>query len=351
MHAIALTEGRPIDEERSLIDVELPDPEPGPRDVLVDVRAASVNPVDVKQRAGSPALDTPRILGFDGSGVVRAVGSGVELFRPGDEVWWAGQVDRQGSNADLQLVDERIVGRKPSSLGFAEAAALPLTTITAWESLFDKLELTADSRGALLVVGATGGVGSIMLQLVRELLPGVRTIATASGEENVRWARSLGAAATVDHHRDLVGETLAVEPDGVDWIFSAHSAGRAADYARLLRPFGAIVAIDSAKDVDFDALKPRSLTWHWEFMFTRPVQRTPDMVRQHELLNAVADLVDAGRITSTLQTVLHGWDAATFRNAHRLIESGRTVGKVVVARPANGGAGRGLRWEDARSHR
>ena len=332
MHAIALTEGLPIDDERSLVDVELADPEPAPHDVLVEVRAASVNPVDVKQRAASPALDAPRVLGFDGAGVVRAVGSQVTLFRPGDEVWWAGQIDRQGSDADLQLVDERIVGRKPSSLGFAEAAALPLTTITAWESLFDKLALTADSRGALLVVGATGGVGSIMLQLVRELLPGVRTIATASGEENVRWARSLGAVATVDHHADLVGETLAAEPDGVDWIFTAHSAGRAADYARLVKPFGAIVAIDSGKDVDFDVLKAKSLSWHWEFMFTRPVQRTPDMIRQHELLDAVADLVDAGRVTSTAQTVLQGWDAATFREAHRLVESGHTVGKVVVQR-------------------
>ncbi|MHA7985673.1 zinc-binding alcohol dehydrogenase family protein [Rathayibacter sp. CAU 1779] len=332
MHAVALTRGLPIDDARSLIDIELPEPAPGPRDVLVEVRAASVNPVDVKQRAASPELAEPRVLGFDGAGVVRAVGSEVTLFSPGDEVWWAGQLDRQGSDADLQLVDERIVGRKPSSLSFAEAAALPLTTITAWESLFDKLGLTETSEGSLLVVGATGGVGSIMLQLVRELAPGVRTVATASSAENVRWVRSLGASATVDHHADLVAQTLEAEPVGVDWIFSAHSAGRAADYARILRPFGAVVAIDSAKDVDLDALKPKSLTWHWELMFTRPVQRTPDMIRQHELLDAVADLVDAGRVTTTVQTVLHGWDAAAFREAHRLVETGRTVGKVVVER-------------------
>lgn len=332
MHAIALTRGLPIDDERSLIDVELPDPVPGPRDVLVEVRAASVNPVDVKQRASSPALESPRVLGYDGAGVVRAVGDDVSFFRPGDQVWWAGQLDRQGSDADLQLVDERIVGRKPASLGFAAAAALPLTTITAWESLFDKLRLTPESEGSLLVVGATGGVGSIMLQLVRELLPMVRTVATASGHENEDWARSLGASAVADHHGDLVADTFAAEPDGVDWVFSAHSAGRAADYARVLKPFGAVVAIDSARDVDLDLLKPKSLSWHWELMFTRPMQATADMVRQHELLDAVADLVDAGRVASTVTSVLHGWDAATFREAHRQVESGRTVGKVVVER-------------------
>jgi zinc-binding alcohol dehydrogenase family protein len=332
MHGVALTSGLPIDDERSLIDVELPDPQPGPRDVLVEVRAASVNPVDVKQRAGSPELEQPRVLGFDGAGIVRAVGEEATLFRPGDEVWWAGQLDRQGSDADLQLVDERIVGRKPASVGFAQAAALPLTAITAWESLFHKLGLHEGSEGTLLVVGATGGVGSILLQLVRELLPGVRTIATASGEEKSQWVRTLGASATADHHGDFAGDVLAAAPDGVDWVFSAHSAGRAEDFARVLKPFGAVVAIDSGKDVDFDALKSKSLTWHWELMFTRPMQRTPDMIRQHELLDAVADLVDAGRVASTATTVLHGWDAATFREAHRLVETGRTMGKVVVER-------------------
>lgn len=332
MHAIAFTEGLPVSDERSLVDVELPDPVPGRRDLLIEVLAASVNPVDVKQRALSPVLEAPRVLGFDGAGVVRAIGGDVTLFRPGDQVWWAGQIDRQGSDADLQLVDERIVGRKPASLGVAAAAALPLTTITAWESLFDKLRLTADSSGALLVVGATGGVGSIMLQLVRELLPQVRTVASASTAQNAAWVRSLGASSVANHHGDLVGETLAAEPDGVEWIFSAHSAGRSADYTRLLRPFGAVVAIDTARQIELDAFKEKSLSWHWESMFTRPVQHTPDMVKQHELLDAVADLVDAGRVTTTLQTTLHGWDAATFREAHRLVETGRTVGKVVVER-------------------
>jgi len=332
MHAVALTRGLPIDDEQSLIDVELPVPEPGPRDVLIEVRAASVNPVDVKQRAGSAVLDEPRVLGFDGAGVVRSVGSDVMLFGPGDEVWWAGQLDRQGSDADLQAVDERIVGRKPSSLSFAEAAALPLTTITAWESLFDKLGLSGADQGTLLVVGATGGVGSILLQLVRELLPSVRTIATASGAENEAWVRRHGADDAVDHHADLVAQVKRIAPDGVDWIFSAHSGGRAADFAAMLRPFGGVVAIDSGKDVDLDALKPKSLSWHWEYMFARPVQRTTDMIVQHELLEAVAALVDSGRVVSTATTLLHGWDAHTFREAHRLVESGHTVGKVVVER-------------------
>ncbi|WP_243062575.1 zinc-binding alcohol dehydrogenase family protein [Humibacter sp. RRB41] len=332
MHAVALTHGLPIDDEQSLIDVELPVPEPGSRDVLIEVLAASVNPVDVKQRSGSPELDAPRVLGFDGAGIVRAVGADVTLFAPGDEVWWAGQLDRQGSDADLQLVDERIAGRKPTSLGFASAAALPLTTITAWEALFDKLRLTSADAGTLLVVGATGGVGSVLLQLVRELLPSVRTVATASGAENEAWVRDLGASEVVDHHADLVAQVRRIAPEGVDWIFSAHSAGRAADYAALLRPFGAIVAIDSGRDVDFDLLKSKSLSWHWEYMFTRPVQRSSDMITQHEVLDAVATLVDEHRVVSTATTVLRGWDAATFREAHRLVESGHTVGKVVVER-------------------
>lgn len=332
MHAIAVTRGLPIEDEHSLVDVELPEPQPGPHDVLVEVRAASVNPIDVKLRAGSPALPEPRVLGFDGAGVVRAVGEEATLFRPGDEVWWAGQLDRQGSDAELQLVDERIVGRKPTRLGFAQAAALPLTTITAWESLFDRLVLRADSEGALLVVGATGGVGSIMLQLVRELLPGVRTVATASTVENESWVRSLGASSVANHHGDLVADVLGAEPDGVEWVFSAHSAGRTTDYTRLLKPFGAVVAIDNAAQIELDAFKEKSLGWLWESMFTRSVRRTPDMVKQHELLEAVADLVDAGRITSTATTVLSGWDAGTFREGHRMVETGRTVGKIVLER-------------------
>ena len=332
MHAVALLRGLPISDDQSLIDVELAVPQPGPRDLLIEVRAASVNPVDVKQRAGSPQLDAPRVLGFDGAGIVRSVGDEVSFFAPGDEVWWAGQLDRQGSDADLQLVDERIVGRKPASLSFAQAAALPLTTITAWEALFDKLRLSASEGGTLLVVGATGGVGSVLLQLVRELLPSVRTIATASGSRNEAWVLGHGASAVVDHHGDLVAQVRRVAPEGVEWVFSAHSAGRAADFAAVLRPFGAVVAIDSARDVDLDLLKPTSLSWHWEYMFARPIQHTSDMVAQHELLDAAAALVDDGRLSSTVTTVLHGWDAATFREAHRLVETGHTVGKVVVER-------------------
>jgi NADPH:quinone reductase and related Zn-dependent oxidoreductases len=212
-----------------------------PHDLRVAVEAVSVNPVDFKV---AESLEEPRVLGFDGAGTVTDVGSEVTLFAPGDEVFYAGSIDRPGTNQRLHTVDERIVGAKPRSLSFADAASLPLTTITAWECLFDRLELTRESAGTLLVIGASGGVGSMVLQLAQALLPGVTVVATASDEERARWARELGAEHTVNHHGDLESQVLALAPSGVDWIFTAHSQGQLETYARIVRPFGHIVAID-----------------------------------------------------------------------------------------------------------
>ena len=327
MKAIISSTKVPATDPSALIDTEREVPEPEARDLLVEVKAVSVNPVDVKRRASSPS---GTVLGYDAAGIVRAVGDAVELFAVGDEVYYAGAVNRPGSNAEYQLVDERIVGHKPSSVSFADAAALPLTTITAWEVLFDRFRLHELSAGTLLVVGASGGVGSMMLQLVDALLPGVTTIGTASRPEAVEWERSLGAAHTVDHHGDLVAQVLEITPDGVEWIFSSHTRSLD-DYATLLKPFGQIAVIDDPKTLDVVPLKSKSAALHWEFMFTRPVQHTPDMIVQHELLDEVAGLVDAGRIVSTVTEKLGPLDAEQLRAAHRMVEDGRMIGKVVVS--------------------
>lgn len=314
---------RAVAHRNPLADVEIEVPGLEPHDLLVRVRAVSVNPVDTKVRSGSPA--DGRILGWDAAGVVERVGSAVTLFRPGDEVWYAGSVARPGSNAELHAVDERIVGRKPQSLDFAEAAALPLTTITAWETLFDRLRLTADSTGTLLVLGAAGGVGSVLIQLARQLTR-LEVVAGASRPESREYALGLGAHRVVDHHEDLA----AALPDGVDYVFSPYTAGRIETYARIVRPFGAIVAIDEPEGLELLPLKSKSIAFHWELMFTRPLH-DPASTAQHELLNAAADLVDKGVLRTTLTKRLDGINAANLAAAHAYVESGSAVGKVVVA--------------------
>ncbi|MFC4040810.1 zinc-binding alcohol dehydrogenase family protein [Dactylosporangium siamense] len=308
-----------VSTSNGLRDVELPIPAPGPRDLQVRVRAVSVNPVDHKVRRGGG----DKVLGWDAAGEVVAVGSEVSLFTPGDEVYYAGSIDRPGTNSRLHLVDERIVGRKPRSLDFAGAAALPLTTITAWETLFDRFRLDAGSTGTLLVLGAAGGVGSMVIQLARALT-GLTVIGSASRDESRKWALDLGAHDVVDHH-DL--------PEGVDYIFSPSTAGRIERFAEILRPGGAITAIDEPEGLDLLPLKAKSISFHWELMFTRPLFQTPDMIVQHDLLDRVADLVDAGAIRSTLTTRLSPINAATITRAHEMVEGGHMVGKVVVAEP------------------
>ncbi len=331
MRAIGYTQNLPATDPASLVDLEREVPAPDGRDLLVEVRAVSVNPVDVKRRASDRPAEGGTILGFDAAGIVRDVGPAVELFAVGDEVYYAGAVNRQGSDAEYQLVDERIVGHKPATLGFADAAALPLTTITAWEVLFDRLGLHEKSTGTLLVVGASGGVGSMILQLVDALLPEVVVIGTASRPEAEKWERELGAEHTVNHHGDLVAQVLEIAPDGVEWVFSSHTEGQLDSYAKLLKPFGHVVAIDNPTTADVVQLKSKSIAFHWELMFTRPVQQTPDMIGQHELLDEVAGLVDAGRIVTTATKTLSPLDAERLREAHRLVEAGTMIGKVVVA--------------------
>ncbi|HKV22302.1 MAG TPA: zinc-binding alcohol dehydrogenase family protein [Mycobacterium sp.] len=330
MNAIGSFLALPIDDGAALQDVTVAVPELRSRDVLVRVNAVSVNPVDIKQRAALQPSTAPVILGYDAAGVVEAVGPGVETLAVGDEVFYAGDITRQGSNAQLQAVDERIVARKPSSLSFADAAALPLTTITAWETLFDRFGLTKDSTGDLLVLGAAGGVGSIMIQLAKALT-GVRVIATASRDESRDWALRMGADGVINHH-DLRDEALRAAPDGVDYLFSPHSAGNIDTYAAIVRPFGHITAIDEPPGLDLVALKEKSIAWHWELMFTRSMYETPDMISQQRLLTAVAGLVDDGVLRSTVTRIIDDFSAAGIREAHRDVESGRMTGKVVVSR-------------------
>ncbi|MER7438202.1 zinc-binding alcohol dehydrogenase family protein [Pseudonocardia alni] len=317
-----------VDDPECLVDAEIEVGAPGPHDLLVDVRAVSVNPVDGKVRSSFDPADGPKVLGFDAAGVVVEVGDRVQGYAPGDEVYYAGAIDRPGSNAHRQLVDSRIVGRKPSTLDFAAAAALPLTSITAWECLYDHLRVTADTTGTLLVVSAAGGVGSMVLQLGRRT--GLTLVGTASRTESADWARQMGAHAVADHH-DLVGTVREVAPDGVQYVFSPVSAGNVEAYAELMTPRGIVVAVDEPEGLDTLPLKTKSQAWHWELMFTRPLSE-PGSTVQREILDEVSRLVDAGELRTTETRRLQGLTAATLREAHRLIESGGTVGKIVVER-------------------
>ena len=334
MKAVAYTRNQAITAAESLFDLELPAPEPGEFDLLVEVKAISVNPVDVKIRANvAPEHGTPKVIGWDAAGVVRAVGSKASLFKPGDKVWYAGSLVRAGSNSELQVVDERIVGRMPASLGFAEAAALPLTAITAGELLFDRLQVLDNANAAgksLLIVGAAGGVGSILTQLARRLT-GLTVIGTASRPETQAWVKELGAHHVIDHSRDVEPQLQALGIKGVDYIASLNqSTQHFPQLAAAIAPQGKIALIDDPEMIDVRLLKRKSVSLHWEFMFTRSMFGTSDIVAQHKLLNRVADLVDAGTVKTTLAEHYGTINAANLKRAHALIESGKAKGKIVL---------------------
>jgi zinc-binding alcohol dehydrogenase family protein len=328
MRAVGYRASLPISDPDSLVDVELPIPVPAPHDLLVRVAAVSVNPVDTKVRRGVDPGGELKVLGYDAAGVVEAVGAAVSWFAVGDEVYYAGSIGRPGTNSAFHLVDERIVGHKPASLDFAEAAALPLTTITAWEALFDRFRLGKDSVGTLLVLGAAGGVGSMVVQLVRTLTR-LTVVGTASRDKSRSWVLELGAHHAVSHRGDLVANVREVAPGGVEYILSPFSAGNVDAFAELLRPGGEVTAIDEPEGLDLLPLKRKSLTWHWEMMFTRPLF-APEDSAQHELLEAAARLVDNGQLRTTLSERLEPITASTLRQAHELVESRAMTGKVVI---------------------
>ncbi|WP_018230149.1 zinc-binding alcohol dehydrogenase family protein [Methyloversatilis universalis] len=332
MKAVAFRQNLPVEHPDSLVDIDLARPEVREHDLLVRIEAVAVNPVDTKVRRfhAPPADGSWRVPGWDAAGVVEAVGDQVSRFRPGDRVWYAGDLTRQGSHAEYQAVDERLVGRMPESLGFAEAAALPLTAITAWELLFDRLQLR-DAEGRLLVVGAAGGVGSIMIQLARALSR-VTVIGTASRPDTAAWVRELGAHHVIDHRRPLAE---ALREAGIESVTHAasltHTDQHYAQIVEALAPQGRLGLIDDpAHPLDVLALKRKSLSLHWELMFTRSLYRTDDMAEQGRLLDQVADLVDAGRLRSTLGEHYGIINAANLKRAHALLESGRARGKIVL---------------------
>ncbi|QGZ58288.1 zinc-binding alcohol dehydrogenase family protein [Paraburkholderia acidiphila] len=334
MKAIGYYRNLPISDPESLIDLELPDPQPGPRDLLVEVHAVSVNPVDVKVRAGmAPENGEAKVIGWDASGIVRAVGRDVTLFKPGDRVWYAGSLLRPGTNSELHVVDERIVGSMPQSLNFAEAAALPLTSITAWELLFDRLKVaegTAPSGESLLVIGAAGGVGSVLVQLARKLT-GLTVIGTASRPETSKWVSELGAHHVIDHTKPLSQELKRIGLEGVDYIASLNQTDRHFDeIVASINPQGHLALIDDPELFDFRKLKRKSVALHWEFMFTRSMFGTKDQIRQHQLLNRVASLIDEGVLRTTLNESFGTINAANLRRAHELVETNRSRGKLVL---------------------
>jgi len=334
MRAVGYQNPLPIEDSAALIDIELPKPAPKARDLLVEVRAVSVNPVDTKVRAGAkPEAGGWKVLGWDAAGTVAAVGPDVTLFRPGDAVFYAGALSRPGTNAEFHLVDERIVGNKPASLGWSEAAALPLTAITAWEALFDRLDIRRPVPGAgrsVLIIGGAGGVGSIAVQLARQLTD-LTVIATAARPETQTWVRELGAHHVIDHAKPLAAQVAELGLGVPGIVFSTtHTDAHLSEIAKLIAPQGRFALIDDPAKLDVMLFKRKSVSVHWELMFTRSIFETADMDEQGKLLNEVARLVDAGTLRTTLAGSFGQINAANLKRAHALIESGRAKGKITL---------------------
>jgi zinc-binding alcohol dehydrogenase family protein len=335
MKAVGLYRYLPIEDPESLLDLEVETPQAAGRDLLVEVKAVAVNPVDYKMRAPKPQVESaPKILGWDVAGVVKAVGPDATLFKPGDAVYYAGSRTRPGGNSELHLVDERIAGRKPRSLRFAEAAALPLTTLTAWEALFDRMGVSktgAHAGRTVLVIGGAGGVGSIAIQLAKRVAR-LRVIATASRPESSAWTRDLGADEVVDHTKDLAPQLAALAQPDVDYILCCNSTdAHFPAFAGIIAPQGKICSIVATqKPVDLAPLMQKSVTFAWELMFTRPTFQTPDMQLQHQILDEAAALVEQDTLKTTVATRLGPINAANLKQAHAQLEGGHVVGKIVL---------------------
>jgi zinc-binding alcohol dehydrogenase family protein len=333
MKAIGLYKAAPVETDGLFSEIDMEVPKAEGRDILVRVKGVAVNPVDFKVRRGKVDDGNFKILGWDAAGVVEAVGADVTLFRPGDEVWYAGDVTRSGSNTQFQLVDERIVAPKPKSLGFADAAALPLTAITAWEALFDRMMIDRNAKDAnagktLLVIGGAGGVGSIAIQLGK--LAGLTVIATASRPETIDWVKDLGADQVINHRNPLNDELKAIGITHVDYILCTSETDQYFDVmAEIITPQGRIATITEAKENhNVDLLKAKSASFSYEFMFTRSMFQTPDMIEQHKLLSIVADLIDAGTLKNTANESFGALTPESLRKAHALLESGKAIGKI-----------------------
>lgn len=330
MKAISYIDGMDHGFQNPLVDIEKAMPSLKDRDLLVKVKSISVNPVDTKVRRNPVVAGNMRILGWDAVGEVVEVSSGVQHFKVGDQVWYAGDLTRDGSNAEYQAVDERIVSLKPQSLSDAEAAALPLTAITAWEMLFDRFNVDLDQSDNILVIGGAGGVGSIAIQLLKAKT-NLKVIATASREETKAWVKSLGADYVIDHTEDLNMQIKALGLDAPRYIFSTNQTETyLPQISKLIAPQGKFGLIDDPKSLDIGEFKSKSVSVHWEFMFTRSMFNTTDIEQQSQLLHQVAELVDNHRIKTTLNQTLGKINAKNLKLAHELIETGRAKGKIVL---------------------
>ncbi len=334
MRAVGYQNSLPIDDPNSLADIELPMPEPKGRDLLVEVKAVSVNPVDTKiRKRDKPEAGHWKVLGWDAAGIVSAVGPDATLFKPGDAVFYAGALGRPGTDAEFHLVDERIVGHKPASLNWAEAAALPLTALTAWEALFDRLDVKKPVAGgakAILVIGGAGGVGSIAVQLLRQLTD-LTIIATASRPDTQSWVRELGAQHVIDHREPLAAEIANLGLGAPEFVFSTTSTDQHfSEIVALIAPQGRFALIDDPPALDVMPLKRKCVSTHWEFMFARSLFETPDMGEQGIVLNEVARLIDAKKLRTTLAETFGTINAANLKRAHALLESGKAKGKIVL---------------------
>lgn len=334
MKAIGFHQHLPITEANSLIDLEIERPVAQGHDLLVEIKAVSVNPVDTKVRAHGADETEPKVIGYDAAGIVVEVGDHASLFSVGDEVYYAGAINRPGSNSDFQLVDERIVAKKPQRLTFSEAAALPLTTLTAYEALTDRLQLTFDAKSNLdktmLIIGAAGGVGSIATQLANKA--GLTVIGTASRPETIEWAKTHGAHHTINHHEDFRAQLEQLGYHYVDYIFCLNATDQHFDaMVDVIAPQGKICSIvETDQNLNLSALQQKSATFVWEFMFTRSLFQTADMIRQHEILTQVTTWFEEETLETTVTQTLIGLNADNLKEAHRLVESGKTIGKVVV---------------------
>ena len=334
MKAVGLKQYLPIEDDNSLLDVEIPKPTAKGKDLLVEVKAISVNPVDTKVRAPKDKVESePLILGWDAAGVVVEVGDEVTEFKPGDEVYYAGDITRPGSNSEFQSIDERIVGHKPKNLDFARAAAFPLTSITAWEALFERLNIDrhgADEGKTILIVNGAGGVGSIAIQLAK--LAKLKVIATASRDETTAWCQKMGADEVINHRHDLAEEIEKVGYKNVDYILClSHTDGHWQAMTKAIKPQGTICSIvENEHPLDMDTLKSKSAGLVWEFMFTRSMYQTEDMAEQSKLLNELSQLIEDGVIVSTCNDMVKPINAKNLRDVHQRLEKGRTIGKIAL---------------------
>lgn len=331
MKAIGYKQAGPIDAADSLIAFDAQTPELRPHDLLVEVRGISVNPVDVKVRENQQPDSGAKIIGYDAAGVVQQIGSEVTQFTVGDEVFYAGDITRPGTNAELHAVDERIVGKKPKTLGFAEAAGFPLTSITAWELLFDSLgvkEGEGDGE-SLLIIGGAGGVGSILIQLAKKMT-GLTVVATASRPETTAWVQKMGADHVINHRESLVDQLKALQLEPRYVASLTGTAGHFPAIIELIKPRGHVAFIDDPETLDIKAGKLKALSFSWEFMFARSMFHTDDIAKQHELLNRVSDMIDAGTLISTVNHNLGKISVDSLKKAHAEQESSRAIGKNVL---------------------